>query len=90
MAKRRVGRPRKVGRKKGGCEQDGGKFLKDVGKFLKNTYNSAKRSKYISRAASALADEGVPYAATVARVSDKMGLGVGGRRGRRRGGAIVM
>lgn len=53
----------------------GGSFLGKVGKFLKNAQQSAKRSHFISRAANALAEEGVPVADKVGRVASKLGYG---------------
>lgn len=63
--------------------QRGGAFLKDVHKFLKKTDQSLKKSKFISKVANALNDEGVPFAAQVGRVAGK--LGYGKRRGRKPG-----
>lgn len=80
--KKKVGRPRKVGRPSNAVvkrrKQSGGSALSRLLRDVKNPakINSfLKRSKAISRGSAYLSKHGVPHAATVSKISAQMGYG---------------
>ena len=80
--RKKVGRPRKVGRPKRGAG-----FFSNIGNALSKAHDWVKSNKIISTVGNALGAVGVPYAGAIGKAAGTLGYGMK-RRKRNVGGAL--